>query len=132
MQIVEQRNTKYVDAVKDALERLGHATNNEIIAEIRKNYPEVSATTIHRVTSRLLERGVIARAPKCADGSERFDIRTERHHHFMCSQCDRLCDVDNSTQAKQAMATLKALVEDCKIAGTVTMTGICNNCEGEI
>lgn len=122
------RQTKYAMAVLSALRELKHATNLDLLEEIRKSYPAVSATTIHRVTARLKDRGVIGCAPKSADGSERYDINPIPHHHFVCTSCSRICDVPDTDEARTVMYQLKNLNEECAIAGTLTMQGICKRC----
>jgi Fur family peroxide stress response transcriptional regulator len=122
------RQTKYVQAVYEALQDLSHATNLQLLREVQETYPEVSATTIHRVSRRLQERGIIGFAPKSANGSERYDITLEPHHHFMCMQCGRLCNVPDTPAARLAIGQLKKLNDDCAIAGSLTMQGTCKQC----
>lgn len=125
---LEARQTKYVQAMSVALKKLGHATNLELLREVQKTYPEVSATTVHRVTARLKIRGLITSAPKPANGAERYDSNLEPHHHFMCMKCARLCDVPNTPAAKVAIKQLEQLSGDCAAAGSLTMQGTCKLC----
>lgn len=127
---ITSRQTKYATAVYEVLEKAGHATNLQILELVRKFYPEVSATTIHRVTRRLKERGVIGCAPKPTDGSERYDINPVPHHHFMCISCSGICDVPETREARQVIRQLKELSGECAIAGTLTLRGICKTCKG--
>jgi Fe2+ or Zn2+ uptake regulation protein len=125
---ITSRQTKYVHAVYDALQNLSHATTLELLREVQKTYPEVSATTIHRVSGRLQEKGIIGFAPKPVNGSERYDVNLEPHHHFMCTKCGRLCDVPDTPDARLAIGQLKKLSGDCAIAGSLTMQGTCKQC----
>lgn len=124
------RQTKYATAVYETLQELKHATNIELLRKVQLLYPEVSATTIHRVTTRLKERGIIGCAPKPADGSERYDVTVEPHHHFMCSNCSGICDVPDSEEAARVISQLKDLSGECAIAGTLTLSGVCKKCKG--
>lgn len=122
------RQTKYAKEVYGALSLLQHATNLEIQNEVRKIFPEVSATTIHRVTARLREQGLIGSAPKTDDGAERYDISPTQHHHFMCEKCDMVCDVPETEGATRVLRQLKELSGQCAIAGSLTMRGLCKSC----
>lgn len=122
------RHTKYTRAVLEVMQGLGHATNLELLQEVRKLYPETSPTTIHRVSARLKERGVIGCAPKPTNGSERYDINPQPHHHFMCVACSRICDVPETAEARQVIEQLKELSGECALAGTLTMRGVCKRC----
>lgn len=123
------RQTKYVTAVYDALKELKHATNMQVLEKVQAAYPEVSATTIHRVTARLKTRGLIGCAPKATNGSERYDINPTPHHHFMCVSCSGICDVPETEEARQVIEQLKELSGECAIAGTLTLRGICKKCK---
>lgn len=134
-QLVDTRQTKYVNVIIDTLTRLSHATNLELLREVQRTYPDVSATTIHRVTARLKERGRIGCAPKPTSGVERYDINPSDHHHFMCSRCSRLCDIPKTTESEKIMTQVRVLSTSCALAGTLTLQGICQLCtkkEGDV
>lgn len=104
---------------------LGHATNADLLKHVRLQFPEVSATTIHRATARLAERGSINVAPPTKDGSIRYDANIQPHDHFMCESCGLLRDAD----IKEFVApTLEQHIGDCRISGRLTISGICKNC----
>lgn len=125
---ITSRQTKYAKAVLGALQKLSHATNLELLREVQRSYPEVSATTIHRVTVRLKQREVIGCAPKSASGAERYDSNPEPHHHFMCLKCSRICDVIETEKASFVLKQLKELTKECAFAGSLTMQGTCIRC----
>lgn len=125
---VTPRQTKYAKAVLEAMHELKHATNYELLQEVQSIYPEVSATTIHRVSARLKVRGVLSCAPMPASGSERYDINPEPHHHFMCVRCSRICDLPETPEARAVIHQLKELSGECAIARTLTMRGVCKEC----
>ncbi len=122
------RTTKFVEEIMPVLKQRGHATNHELMLLLQETFPDVSATTVHRLTNRLKERGLIGLAPPCRDGSARYDSNPQPHHHFMCTRCDRLCDVEQSDAAERVIANIKQLSADCAIAGSLTMQGICKKC----
>lgn len=119
------RQTKYCNAIKSTLEIKGHATNNELLNELRKSFPELSATTVHRATVRLASRGEIGKAPATKDGSMCYDTNTEPHDHFLCSNCDLLRDTDVKDRI---IPILESSIGDCRISGRLTISGICKEC----
>ena len=120
-----RRESKYTSLVRDCIAQLGHATHAEIIAYCTKQYPQVSATTIHRITQRLVEDGEVALAPKTQAGDKRFDARTEPHDHFCCSSCDCLVDIDCPPACREM---LQQQVCDCTIDGPIMVCGMCKEC----
>jgi Fur family transcriptional regulator, peroxide stress response regulator len=125
--VSNSRSTKYSVAIIDALQGLGHATNLQLLEVLRKNYPDLSSTTIHRITTRLAERGTVRHAPKLSDGSMRYDANTANHDHFMCTECQRLKDVNVS---EIVIPILKREIKDCDISGDLIISGICARCKG--
>ena len=125
--VMQQRETKYCRAIKHALSIKGHATNAELLALLRESFPDVSATTVHRATSRLASRGEINLAPAGRDGAMRYDANTSPHDHFLCSFCFILRD----TNVKhEIIPILEASIGDCSISGQLTISGICKQCMG--
>lgn len=122
-----QRQTKYCQAIEDQITKLGHATNAELLHELRKTYPELSATTVHRATARLAARGIIALAPPTRDGAMRYDAQTKPHDHFMCESCGVLKDTDIKAVVSPI---LEAAINGCNISGRLTISGTCKQCNG--
>ena len=121
----QARQTKYCRAISASLSSLGHATNNELLNRLRHDYPELSATTVHRATARLASRGEIKLAPAAKDGSMRYDANLMPHDHFLCINCDQLKDVD----VKDKLNTiLDSSICDCQISGRLTISGLCKHC----
>lgn len=128
MQTMLRRETKYCKAIKSCLADLGHASNAEILYELRKTYPNLSATTIHRATARLAERGEIKLAPSDLFGSTRYDHNTSNHDHFMCANCGNLYDININ---RTLLSSVRSQVDDCQINGNVMLTGLCKNCKSK-
>ncbi len=123
-QIIE-RQTKYCTSIVSLLKRMGHATNQELLVELRRVYPGLSATTVHRATQRLASRGKIAIAPNAVDGSIRYDANTKPHDHFACDKCNQLVDADLKDKI---MPIINRSIVGCDISGRLTIAGVCHNC----
>jgi Fe2+ or Zn2+ uptake regulation protein len=107
---------------------LGHATNTQIARELRKKFPSVSDTTVHRVTQRLYQDGVFALAPQAKDGAVRYDVTLSQHDHFGCAQCDGLT---NMTIPEKYYEALRRKLGSCHITGPLTVYGDCQVCNDE-
>lgn len=123
--VIQIRQTKYCDAIKKTLAIKGHATNHDLLSELRKSYPELSATTVHRATARLAARGEVAIAPATRGGSMRYDANIKPHDHFLCTNCGVLRDTDIKSKITPI---LEASIDDCQISGRLTVSGICKEC----
>ena len=121
-----QRQTKYCQAIELEISKLGHATNAELLEALRLLYPELSATTVHRATSRLASRGTIGIAPPRNDGSMCYDSNAKPHDHFQCLSCGVLRDTDVKDKV---IPILEDSIGDCSISGRLTISGICKICK---
>lgn len=123
--LTTSRQTKNCKDIEQILKSLGHASNNEILYALRKINPVLSATTVHRATTRLASRGIIASAPPDIDGSMRYDTNNIPHDHFMCKSCGVLRDIDIKDKV---IPILKSSMADCVISGRLTISGECKKC----
>jgi Fur family transcriptional regulator, peroxide stress response regulator len=105
---------------------IGHATNLELLSALQKTYPSLSATTVHRITTRLVQRGELQLAPATPDGAMRFDSNLTAHDHFLCRRCGILKD---TVILPRVLATIEQQFDDCHISGPVTITGLCKQCK---
>lgn len=121
----QRRNTKYTKAVQDIISKLGHASNAQIAAKLRTDFDDVSDTTVHRITRRLLLDNVIALAPNGPDGAHRFDANTGSHDHFECAHCHVLRDMIVGDTVR---TELSKKLDGCALTGSLLITGNCHKC----
>ena len=93
------------EAIKNYLEgRKDHPTADMVYTAIREVYPNISLGTVYRNLTLLAKQGEISKI-SCGETSDRFDIRTDPHYHFICEKCGRLEDLpDMDMQAVNAWA----------------------------
>ena len=125
-QIVSRRITKYTDSILSILCHLQHATNAEIASRLRESYSNVSDTTVHRITQRLRDDGVIGLAPASRQGCLRYDFSPEPHDHFICSQCDNLQDIKVPDLVR---CQIERQLDGCCFDGPLVITGVCQQCK---
>ncbi|MBW4062066.1 transcriptional repressor [Candidatus Saccharibacteria bacterium] len=120
------RQSKYCSEILHVMGTATHATNQELLSSLRLTFPEVSATTIHRATARLADRGQLGMAPAAHDGSMRYDVNPLPHDHFQCSVCYRLRDADFR---EKVIDVIRSSIPDCEIGGRLVITGVCKDCK---
>lgn len=122
---MQERTTKYTAAVAVFVTDNGHATNVAILTHLQKTYPELSATTVHRITTRMIERRELAVAPSTLNNASRFDANLQPHDHFQCINCDGLRDIE---LPDSVVNSLKTILGDCQLTGRLTIQGQCAKC----
>ncbi len=70
-----------------------HPTAEEVYTALKQDNPNLSLGTVYRNLNQLSEAGMLLKIP-IADGSDRFDGRTDRHYHMICEKCSRVFDVE--------------------------------------
>ncbi len=125
-----ERLTRYVKDVEDYLKKTRHSSNGEILEHLQKKYADVSATTVHRITTRLVERSKLSLAPVAKGNVMRFDTSSEPHDHFLCSNCDMLRDVNVADGIRPILE--QSIGDGCSISGNLVITGLCKKCTMEL
>jgi Fur family peroxide stress response transcriptional regulator len=69
-----------------------HPSVDDVFRAVRARVPSISVDTVYRTLATLADKGLIERLPVV--GPARFDPDAEAHHHFMCTRCGRMEDVD--------------------------------------
>ncbi len=129
MLVAHDRTTKYISEVRLLMSELGHATNSELHEKLQHKFPDLSSTTVHRITARMVERGELRMAPNSIENCMRFDANLLPHDHFACERCGLLRDANLGSIVRPEIE--KAIGDDCSISGSLTVSGICKQCHME-
>jgi Fur family transcriptional regulator, peroxide stress response regulator len=68
-----------------------HPDAETIYQNVRRRVPAISRDTVYRTLATLEEHGLIRKA-EILSSRGRYDANTERHHHFICTECGRVRD----------------------------------------
>jgi len=70
-----------------------HPTADQIYKELKKKNPSLSKTTVYNSLDILRQNEIIKSLTIC--GSEhRYDFDHGTHHHFLCTKCGMIYDID--------------------------------------
>ena len=94
---------------------------------IRQEFPNISLGTVYRNLALLSDLGEIMKITTDG-GADRFDGNATRHHHFICTKCHRVMDLD--------MPSIDGIMETAQTAAVrarsrIMLThfyGICGDC----
>ena len=93
----QQRTTRQTEAIRIAIQTAGRPLSiEEILQEAAATVPSLGLRTVYRVVRRLQEENEVTTVsvPGGADRYELASIAATHHHHFHCTVCDRIYDVD--------------------------------------
>ncbi len=103
-----------------------HPTAEEVYRSLKDDNPNLSLGTVYRNLNQLSEAGILQKIP-IADGSDRFDGRTDRHYHMICEKCRRVFDIE--LDCLEGIPERVMSGEGHKITAVMlNLKGICREC----
>jgi Fur family ferric uptake transcriptional regulator len=124
------RLTPQRQLVLQAVEKLGHATPDEILAEVQQHASAVNVSTIYRTLEVLEELGLV-RHTHLSDRAPTYHSVTDHvHFHLVCRNCHRVVSVDPEVLAPLAsrLREEQGFVID---VGHLAIFGECVECEDQ-
>jgi Fur family transcriptional regulator, peroxide stress response regulator len=106
-----------------------HPDVETVYQAVRERVPTISLDTVYRTLATLTERGLITRV-LFTPGPARYDPNPARHHHFVCTRCGLVRDVEDPD-----LDAVRATAEVARIgrpdAVTVQFRGVCAACQSK-
>ncbi len=72
----------------------GHPTADEVHARVSKRVPGLARATVYRALDALVGAGV-ARRVLHSGAAIRYEVKTHRHHHLVCTGCGKIVDLED-------------------------------------
>jgi Fur family ferric uptake transcriptional regulator len=121
------RLTPQRQLILGAVEELGHATPDEVLAAVRAQASAVNASTVYRTLEVLEELGLVRHAHLSDRAPTYHSTREPEHFHLVCRNCHRIESVDPGV----ATALLEALRREHDFEvdlGHLAVFGHCTAC----
>ena len=114
--------------VLQAVETLGHATPDEILAEVQSQSSAVNVSTIYRTLEVLEELGLVRHTHLSDRAPTYHSVGDHEHFHLVCRNCRRVVSVDPDVVAPLAerLRGEHGFVLD---VGHLAVFGQCVHCE---
>jgi Fur family ferric uptake transcriptional regulator len=123
------RLTPQRELVLQAVDELGHATPDEVLAKVHEQSSSINVSTIYRTLELLEELGLVRHAHITDRAPTYHSTRTPEHVHLVCRDCGRVLDAS----PREFAATLEELRRKHGFEadlGHLTVFGRCNDCRG--
>jgi Fur family ferric uptake transcriptional regulator len=121
------RLTPQRELVLAAVEHLGHATPDEVYAEVRTHSDSINLSTVYRTLELLDELGLIRHAHLSDRAPTYHSARGHEHAHLVCRECRKVISIDRSDM-EQALGTLADGHGFSPDYGHLTVFGTCRAC----
>jgi Fur family peroxide stress response transcriptional regulator len=70
-----------------------HFTVEDIYEKSKKAFPSISLATVYSILE-LFKEKMLVQEIRIDFNRSRFESRLDKHHHFLCSQCGGIFDID--------------------------------------
>jgi Fur family transcriptional regulator, ferric uptake regulator len=121
------RLTPQRELVLRAVERLGHATPDEVLQAVREQSSAVNISTVYR-TLELLEELELVRHAHLSDRAPTYHSATAPAHvHLVCRECGGVTEADRATVGA-LVAGLQERQGFSTDVGHLTVFGTCRDC----
>ena len=124
------RLTPQRELVLNAVERLGHATPDEVLAAVREESSAINISTVYR-TLELLEELELVRHAHITDRAPTYHSSTAPPHvHLVCRSCGKVIEVDRAL-VDPMTRSLHERYGFATDVGHLTVFGSCADCPVE-
>lgn len=122
------RLTPQRELILGAVQALGHATPDEVLAHVQRTASTVNASTIYRTLEVLEELGLIRHAHLSDRAPTYHSVTDHEHFHLVCRRCKKVTSVDVADAAAfaESLTASRAFQPDM---GHLTVFGTCVECE---
>jgi Fur family ferric uptake transcriptional regulator len=122
------RLTPQRELVLGAVEKLGHATPEEVLACVRESSSAVNLSTVYRNLEVLEELGLVRHAHLSDRSPTYHSVADGEHFHLVCRNCRRVISVDPGVlkPLQEKLAADHGFTVD---VGHLTVFGRCSECQ---
>ncbi len=121
------RLTPQRELILDAVDTLGHATPDEVLAEVRKKSTALNVSTVYRTLEVLEELGLVRHAHLSDRAPTYHSVRDHEHFHLVCRNCQKVISVDPDVLSP-LLDRLQADHGFSADIGHLTVFGTCRDC----
>jgi Fur family transcriptional regulator, ferric uptake regulator len=121
------RLTPQRELVLAAVEKLGHATPDEVYGEVRTHSAAINLSTVYRTLELLDDLGLIHHAHLSDRAPTYHSTSGHEHSHLICRNCKKVISVEVS-EMEEALAPLAEGHGFAPDYGHLTVFGTCRDC----
>jgi Fur family ferric uptake transcriptional regulator len=121
------RLTPQRELVLAAVETLGHATPDEVYAEVRTHSESINLSTVYRTLELLDDLGLIRHAHLTDRAPTYHSARGHEHAHLVCRDCRRVVSIERD-EMEGALGPLAGKHDFAPDYGHLTVFGTCAEC----
>ena len=103
-------------------------TAEQVFEYITPKNPSISKATVYRNLSQMVEAGVLINIGNYF-GAARYDCILHKHHHFVCTRCQKIFDMEGDFSAVIDGVSKRDGLDITDY--NIVFSGICSDCKGK-
>jgi Fur family peroxide stress response transcriptional regulator len=115
-----------LEVIREVARSDEHPDVEGLYGAVRERVPTISLDTVYRTVATLSDLGLVRRVT-LTPGAARYDANANHHHHFVCTRCGLIRDVDDkrldAVRAPRGTASIGS-VDSVE----VQLRGVCLDC----
>lgn len=120
-----QRQTKQRSAIEHIFSSVeGPLSPNEVLERAREEIPNLGIATVYRALNDMVDEKQLRRVDLPGQSSRYEKADLKHHHHFHCTECDRVFDLEGCL-LKHDLDLPKGFEV---VQHDITLTGTCPDC----
>jgi Fur family peroxide stress response transcriptional regulator len=119
-----------LEVLRTVLKMHHHPSADQIYRAVKKRHPAVSIATVYKTLETLVEIGEV-RVALVSQGKARYDSRLDRHHHFLCSACGYVEDLEMKLDCLETCSPKWFQDRFTIQRSEVIFHGLCAKCAGK-
>jgi Fur family ferric uptake transcriptional regulator len=113
--------------VLEAVRRLGHATPEQLLGEVRQTASGINLATVYRTLELFEEMGLVTHT-HLSHGAPTYHAADDQHVHLVCRRCGVVSEI--STEVLAPLARQLAGDRGFQVdVGHVALFGLCASCQ---
>jgi Fur family ferric uptake transcriptional regulator len=124
------RLTPQRELILDAVDTLGHATPDEVLAEVRKTSSALNISTVYRTLEVLEQLGLVRHAHLSDRAPTYHSVRDHEHFHLVCRNCHKVISVDPEVITPFLGRLREEFAFETDV-GHLTVFGRCTDCDSD-
>jgi len=117
-----------LEVIRELASATHHPDADELFTAVRERVPTISRDTVYRTLTTLAAKGLIERLG--APGAARFDPDVSMHHHFVCTRCGRILDLQADDLGEPEVPSgLPGISEIVSVR--LEIRGVCEQCAAD-
>ena len=116
-----------LEVVREVALTDAHPDADCVFRRVRERVPTISLDTVYRTLGTLVDLGLVDRVSGVTS-TARYDANTTQHHHFICTQCGLIRDIESGEQLGGLGIPAPAVEVERVDSVEVRLRGVCREC----